>query len=300
MRQRTSCIRAAVMPAGLFIVLALGAGQTVQAADVPQVRIGLVQTLFRDVPDFLIPIGLRPMKVLMESQTGISGDLIPAGDPDHLARELKDNDMQLGVFHGVEFAWIHQKYPTLQPLVIAVNEHPYVRALLVVRADCACGAAVGLQGKVMALPRMSREHCRLFLQCRCCGADRAPDKFFSRVSTPGNPEDALDDVVDDNAQGAVVDEIAFNIYCKDKPGRGARLKVLQQSESFPCAVIAYQPGGLTQKQVDAFRDGLLKAHDNPEAKPLLQANHITGFEAVPAGYEKELGDILKAYPPPQK
>ncbi len=299
MRQRTWFTRGAVAAAGLFL-LALGPGLTAQAANPAPVRIGLVQTLFRDVPDFLIPLGLRPMKVLMESQTGVSGDLVPAGDADHLARQLKDNDMQLGVFHGVEFAWVHEKYPTLRPLVIGVNEHPYVRALLVVRADCSCTAAAGLQGKVMALPRMSREHCRLFLQCRCCGADQAPEKFFGRVATPANVEDALDDVVDDNAQAAVVDEVEYNAYGKDKPGRGGRLKVLQASESFPCAVIAYQPGALPQKQLDAFRDGLLKAHDNPDARPLLQANHMTGFEAVPADYEKELNDILKAYPPPQK
>ena len=91
------------------------------------VRIGLVKTLFRDVPEALIPIGLRPMKELMLGQTGVSGDLIPSGDADSLARQLKADEVQLAVFHGVEFAWVHQNYPTLKPLVIAVNEHPFLR-----------------------------------------------------------------------------------------------------------------------------------------------------------------------------
>ena len=110
--------------------------------DVPSaVRIGLVKTLFRDVPEVLIPIGLRPMKELMDGQTGVNGDLIPSGDADSLARQLKADEVQFGVFHGVEFAWVHQKYPTLKPLVIAVNGHPFLRAHLVVRADSKIGAA---------------------------------------------------------------------------------------------------------------------------------------------------------------
>ena len=175
-----------------------------------------------------------PMKALMEGQTGLSGDLIPCGDADHLARQIKDNDMQLGVFHGVEFAWVHQTYPTLKPLVIAVNEHPYVLRPAGGAGRQRLHRSANLQGKVVALPRMSREHCRLFLERRCCGADHAPEKFFSASTHPSNAEDALDDVVDDNVQAAVVDEVSLDAFRKDKPGRGARLKVLQQSESFPC------------------------------------------------------------------
>jgi ABC-type phosphate/phosphonate transport system substrate-binding protein len=297
MRLRT-WLQGGAAAAGLFLTTALFSAPAARGADPAPVRIGLVKSLFRDMPEPFIRIALMPMKALMEGQTGLSGDLIPSGDADHLARQIKDNDMQLGVFHGVEFAWVHQHYPTLKPLVIAVNEHPYVRALLVVRTDSTCTGSANLQGKVVALPLMSREHCRLFLERRCCGADHAPDKFFSHVSASSNPEDALDDVVDDNVQAAVVDEVAFDAFRKDKPGRGARLKVLQQSESFPCAVIAYQPGALTEKQLDAFRNGLLKAQDNPEAQPLLKINHITGFEAVPTGYDQELSDIVKAYPAP--
>ncbi len=115
----------AVAAAGLVLAVGMVPAET---ADAPPVRIGLVKTLFRDVPESLIEWGLRPMKALMEGQTGLSGDLIPSGDADRLACQLKDNDLQLGVFHGVEFAWVQQRYPTLKPLIIAVNEHPYLRA----------------------------------------------------------------------------------------------------------------------------------------------------------------------------
>ncbi len=206
----------AVAAAGL--VLAVGMVPA-QAADAPPVRIGLVKTLFRDVPESLIEWGLRPMKALMEGQTGLSGDLIPSGDADHLACQLKDNDLQFGVFHGVEFAWVQQHYPTLKPLIIAVNEHPYLRALLVVRIDGKIAAPANLKGKVVALPRMSREHCLLFLERRCCPAGAVPETYFAQVSKSADVDDALDDVVDDNVQAAVVDEVAFDAYRKNKPGR---------------------------------------------------------------------------------
>ena len=114
-----------------FLVTALFAGPAAAGDDdAPSaVRIGLVKTLFRGVPDALIPIGLRPLKELMLGQTGVNGDLIPSGDADSLARQLKANEVQFAVFHGVEFAWVHQNYPTLKPLLIAVNGHPFLRTI---------------------------------------------------------------------------------------------------------------------------------------------------------------------------
>jgi ABC-type phosphate/phosphonate transport system substrate-binding protein len=289
---------AATAAAGLLIAVALSLTPSAEASEPTAIRIGLVKTLFRDVPELLIPIGLRPMKALMESQTGIGGDLIPAGDYENLARQLKDDDVQLGVFHGVEFAWVRQNYPTLKPLVIAVNGPAYLRAHLVVRADSKIANGVNLKGKIVELPRMSSEHCRLFLERRCCPSGELPEKYFAKVIGSSNAVDALDDVVDDDAQGVVVDEVVYEAYRKSKPGRAAKLKTVQQSEPFPCAVIAYQPGVLGDRILDAFRDGLIAAKENPKAQTLLKANRVTGFEAIPTDYEKSLLEIAKAYPPP--
>jgi ABC-type phosphate/phosphonate transport system substrate-binding protein len=289
---------AAIAAVGLLTAVALLVAPTADGSEPSSIRIGLVKTLFRDVPELLIPIGLRPMKALMESQTGVNGDLVPAGDCENLARQLKDEELQLGVFHGVEFAWVHQNYPTLKPLVIAVNGPAYLRAHLVVRADSEIAAGFNLKGKIIELPRMSSEHCRLFLERRCCPTGDCPEKFFAKVIGSNNAADALDDIVDDDAQGVVVDEVVYEAYCKNKPGRAAKLKSVQQSELFPCAVIVYQSGSVSDRILDAFRDGLIGAKENPKAQSLLKANRVTGFEAIPADYEKSLQEIAKAYPPP--
>jgi ABC-type phosphate/phosphonate transport system substrate-binding protein len=292
--KRTAALAAVTLIADVALVAVPSAG----AAEPAPVRIGLVKSLFRGVPELLIPIGLRPMKELMESQTGIPGELIPSGDADKLAGQITNDDMQFGVFHGVEFAYARQNNPNLTPLVVAVNQHPYIRALVVVRSDGKAAALADLKGQVVSVPRMRCEHCHLYLERHCCPAGQAPQTYFGQVKTPFDAEDAMDDVVDDGAQAAVVDEVAYEAYQKNKPGRAEKLKVLQQSEVFPCAVIAFDPDHVSAKTVAVFRAGLLAAKDNPKAQALLKANCITGFELVPDDYEQQLSDILEAYPPP--
>ena len=279
-----------------FLVTALFAGPAAAGDEsLSAVRIGLVKTLFRDVPEALIPIGLRPLKELMLGQTGVSGDLIPSGDAESLARQLKANQVQLAVFHGVEFAWVHQNYPTLKPLVIAVNGHPFLRAHLVVRADSKIGNDADLKGRVVNLAR-NQDHCRLFLERRCCPAGENASVFFSGEPVQWCAEDALDNVLDDANQAAVVDETTLEAYRNSKPGCAAKLKTIRQSELFPCGVIAYQPGALSDETLTAFRDGLIAAKNSPKAQKLLKSNHLTGFEAVPSDYDQMLLDIAKAYP----
>src|SRR5579871_2722246 len=82
------------------------------------VRIGVVSSLFRDIPAPMATSMLRPMKSLIETQTGLLGEVAPAGDALQLGQMLVDAKLQLGVFNGFEFAWARLKHPKLQPLVI--------------------------------------------------------------------------------------------------------------------------------------------------------------------------------------
>lgn len=297
MTRRTWILGGAAGLAACVVISLAGGPERAIAEDPAPVRIGLVKTLFRDVPPLLIPIGLRPMKELMVGQTGVSGDLIPCGDADSLARQLKNNEVQLALFHGPEFAWVYKNYPTLKPLVVIVNERPFLRAQVIVRAEGKLAGAADLKGKSVDLIR-GQEHCRLFLERRLCPAGEEPGAYFSRVEVQWSADAALNNVLDENVEAAVVDEVSLEAYRKSKPGCAAKLKMLQQSEVFPSAVIAYQPGDLGDDTLAAFRDGLIAAKDSPAAKSLLRSNRITGFEAPPADYEKMLKDTARDYPPP--
>jgi ABC-type phosphate/phosphonate transport system substrate-binding protein len=264
------------------------------------VRIGLVETLFPDTPEPLMQVMIRPFKSLMETQTGVRGQVIVGGDAESVSRQLKEDRIQLGVFHGIEFAWVRMNNPDLRPLIIAINRNRVLRACLVVNGSCPARDYTDLKGKKIGLPRLSREHCRLFLERRCCKEGCTLTRFYNEVSNPQDPEDALDSVVDRQLDGAVIDVIALENFRKLKPGRATKLKILQQSEPFPSAVVAYQPGGLAESLLERFRQGMINARSNRHGRQLLELCRITAFEPVPTDYEELLASIIKAYPPPTR
>jgi ABC-type phosphate/phosphonate transport system substrate-binding protein len=255
--------------------------------------------MFRDTPDWMMQFAMRPFKALLEARTGFTGEAVKGGDPFALGRRLKEDDLQLGIFHGFEFAWARQKYPDLQPLIIAVNRHPYQRACLVVRRNCKAAGPAGLKGKSLALPFRSREHCRLFLQRRCVTGGLTPAEFFSKVTTPRNPAEAINGAIDGKVSAALVDETDWEAFRKKKPSRARRIKVLARSEPFPCGVIACYKDHFTPAQIKRFRTGLVGAQTTPRGKHLLQTLRLTAFEEVPDGYDASLKAIAKAYPPPK-
>jgi ABC-type phosphate/phosphonate transport system substrate-binding protein len=261
------------------------------------VRVGLIATLFRDVPEPIMQVAMRPFKSLLEDQTGMTGELVAGGDAGNLAKLLKEDKVQFGVFHGVEFAWARQKNPALRPLILAVNGRPAMHAVVLVRQESKAAGCADLKGKTVALPADSREHCRLFFDRRCVAPGCCPEKFFGKVHYPRDVEEALDDLVDGKTDALVVDGLTHEAYQKLKPGRAARLRTLLRSEAFPAAVVAYHPGSLSEDLLARFRDGLLAASSSRRGQRLLEMCKITAFRIVPDNYEDMLKDIAKAYPP---
>jgi ABC-type phosphate/phosphonate transport system substrate-binding protein len=261
-----------------------------------RVRIAMVNTLFRDTPPSVIRVMMQPFAALMESQTGLPGELIPGGDAAQLGQLLSEDKADVGVFHGFEFAWARQRHPDLRPLLVAINQDRLLQALIVTRTDASAGGLAELRSKTLALPRCTREHCYLFLENRCLELGQEPSRFFSTIMTPPTVEDALDDVVDGIVQSAIVDGVSLKCYERRKPGRFAQLQAIQRSELFPAAVVAYRPGTMDESTVQRFRDGLIKANKSALGRQFLTLWKLTAFEPVPADYEQTLADILKAYP----
>src|SRR5207247_6423291 len=139
---------------------------------------GLMNSLFRDVPKPLAMLAMQPFRELMHAQTGVTGELKEVSSPEALAQQLADDDVQVGVFHGFEFAWARLKHPELQPLMIAVNQQRLLHAYLVVRADCSSQCLEELQGKTLALPKFTREYTRLFLERTCLDKGLPLDRLF--------------------------------------------------------------------------------------------------------------------------
>ena len=261
------------------------------------VRIGMVNTLFKDVPESTMMAMMQPFGAVMRSQTGVGGQLVPGGDADKLGRQIADGKIHLGVLHGIEYAWIRLRYPEIRPLVVAVNHYRHLRAHFVVNARDPAEKLEGMQDKILALPAKTREHCLLFLERRCKEAKRSPATFFAKVTTPPNVAEALDDVVDGVAQVTLADAVALNWFKEQKPGRYAKLRILESSEAFPAGVIVFRPGTIDEKTLDKFRSGMINANRTILGRELLTLWHLSAFEPVPDDYEQTLSDIVKVYPP---
>jgi ABC-type phosphate/phosphonate transport system substrate-binding protein len=290
-------LRVAVLALGLAVASA-GRASERGAARPEVVRIGMVNSLFRDTPEPMVMALMKPFGALMESQTGLKGQLVPAGAAESLGQQLAEDKVQLAVFHGFEFAWARQRYPELQPLMIAVNQKRHLRAHLVVNCDCQATGLADLKGRILAIPRRTREHCHLFLhrQCQECGQELS--RLFAQITTPASAEEALDDLVDNTVQAAVIDGVALECYQRRKPARYTRLKTLHVSEVFPAGVVAYRQGALGEATLRRFREGMLAANRTPIGRQLMTLWMLTAFEPIPADYEETLANIVKTYPPP--
>jgi ABC-type phosphate/phosphonate transport system substrate-binding protein len=272
------------------------------ASETEPMQIGMVQSIFTDVPPTLISrIVVPTFKRLMKDQTGLDGQLVIGGDALDVAQKLMRGKLHLAVFHGVEYAWAQQKHKELRPLMIAVHKTRHLKAHLVVRQDSEASGFADFKGKELALPCRSKEHCRLFMERNCQGCERCEAKaFFSQIVKPGHVEAALDAVCTGEVPCAVVDNVSLDLYQHVKPGCFKRLKVIQDSETFPTAVIAYREGGLDDENLNKFRTGMMNANQDPIARDVMSMFKIDAFEPIPDDYPQMLAEILKAYPAPVK
>jgi ABC-type phosphate/phosphonate transport system substrate-binding protein len=271
----------------------------------PKIRVGVAVSLFRDAPaplhDGPAPLVsglLKTFKSLLDAQTGINGQMVVADDAADLGKQLADDKVQLGVFHGFEFAWARLKHPDLKPLIVMVNSHHCLCAKLVVFKGSSFTKLADLKGKNLAIPVYTGEHCHLFIERRCVAAGDPLDRFFDKIATPPNMEDALDGVIDGIYQAAVVDGEVLANYGQRKPGRYGKLRTLLESEDFPPDVVACNPANLDEQIQKRFSQGLINAAQTSRGKHLLLICRVNGFEMIPANYDKALKDIAKRYPPP--
>jgi len=258
-------------------------------------RLGLVKSLFRSMPESTVEMVSRPLQELLQRQAGLKGQLQNVGEAGNLGKMLHDGKLDLVVFHGFEFAWVKEHYPDLVPLILVHNAKP-LQACLIVRKGGRVQKIEDLKDQYVAVPVGSRAHCLLFLERRCCPSGQKPEKYFKKITSPVDVKAAMDDLNEDLVSGVVVERGAYEDYCRTEPKRAGQLKVLAQSETFPSGLIAYHAGKLPAEIVRRLREGMLNAHQSKEGKELLETCRMAGFEKPPADFVQSLHNIAKTYP----
>jgi len=274
-------------------------GQTGQAASErqPPLKIGIVKTLFRGMPENLVRASLRPFALVAEAQTGLQVEMTTESSGMELARSIESGELDLGIFQGIEFAWARARDPNLQPLMVATYGSLELGSCLIARSDSKLKSIENLAGGSLAIPIDSRLHCHLYLERLVArsGADDAK-RFFKDVRMPANAEEALDDVVDHSRPAALIDKVAWACYQRLKPSRAAELKVISESESFPASVVVFRSGRVSTPTLELLQKGMLKADKQPLGRQLLTLWKLTGFIEVPRNYLPITESIIRTYP----
>jgi ABC-type phosphate/phosphonate transport system substrate-binding protein len=240
---------------------------------------------------------METLRTFIKEETGLNNEILPQSNWQQLSDTMAKGELQLGVFEGYEFSWAVEKQPKLKPLAIAVNVYRYPVAYVVVARDNKAKDFADLKGQSLAIPATGQGFLRLFIDRQCTLYGEKTDKFFSKIATPENVEDALDEVVDGKVQAVVIDRAALEAYKQRKPGRFNRLKQIIHSQPFPPAVVAYYDDTLDQATLQRFKAGLLDAAKKEKGEMLLTLFRLTGFGSVPSDFAKVLAETRKAYPP---
>jgi ABC-type phosphate/phosphonate transport system substrate-binding protein len=261
-----------------------------------RIRFGLVDTMFRDTPVDTVQASIDEFKTILQRETGRPGESLTVKDATALAEQLLRKEVQIGACLGYEFAWVKEKHPELRPLVVAVNQQRYVKALLLVKADGPVKDFAALRGTTLAQARKTKAFCGLFVERRCRQAGSDLKDFFGQVAAAASVEEAIDDVVDGAAQAVLVDSVGLERYQARKPARFAKLRELERSPPFPPTAVFYLAGGVDESTLDRYRKALLKLDQTPKGQQILLEWKLTRFEPVPTDYEPRLQEIRKHYP----
>jgi ABC-type phosphate/phosphonate transport system substrate-binding protein len=84
-------------------------------------RIGLSQALFRGTDSRLMLALMQPLSELFSSQTGVVCEFTILADPAEIGRDLDSGQLQFGIMHGIDYAWIRNQYPDVRPLLLCSN-----------------------------------------------------------------------------------------------------------------------------------------------------------------------------------
>lgn len=277
------------------MIAAVVGAAPVTAGDAP-LQIGMVQGMFRDVHPAMVQALSRPLRDLIRNKTGLTGDVAVVPDAHTLAARMQDGQLNLGVFHGFEFAWVRKNHPDLVPLVVTVPGTRKLQAVVVVATDSSAQSLADLKSTDVAVPRGTKAHCLAFLDRERVGLPATT--AVPKTEPPMTPAEALDAVVSGSTPAALVEVSALEGYQAVQPGAFQRLRILCRSELFPPTVIVYRKETVSADMAAKVHRILVEAHTTPAGKPLMMLWNLRGFEDVPADYDAHLEKSLQSYPAP--
>jgi ABC-type phosphate/phosphonate transport system substrate-binding protein len=249
----------------------------------------------------IVNIARDDFQNVLKITTGFDGDLTTKLNAFEIADKLDKKQIDFGIFHAHEFAWVRTKHADLAPLIVAVNKKHAQQVHLIVHKNSPIKSFADLRGKKLDLPTGTGELVRAYVGKLCKESDQKnPAEFFSAIEKSSGQVAALDNVAREKADATAITSVWLEFYKENKgPAYNSFLRVLSESEEFPPSVIVHKKGALDQKTIDQFTNGLLKANTTEVGRDMMKDWTIDTFEPPPQDYAKRLAEILKSYPAPK-
>jgi ABC-type phosphate/phosphonate transport system substrate-binding protein len=264
------------------------------------IQIGMAESFLTEKPKAYVDIAAGEFKDVLKKSTGLEGELISKYDAFEVAEKLQNKQLDFGVFHGHEFAWVREKHPTLLPLLIAATKQRGEQAYVIVSSKSNAKTCADLRGKKIDMPSDVSEPCRVFLLRRIGVSDfKGLESFFTLVIKSPSATDALDNLARGKSEAVLVNKVGLDFYKEVKgPVFEKNLRILKQSEPFPPAVIVHRKGAPAEPILTQFRDGLPKVPTISLGREMMKTWNIETFEPIPKDYNARLETVLKEFPPP--
>jgi hypothetical protein len=249
---------------------------------------------------------------------GIEGTIV-FWPTDMIMDGLVAGQIDYALIPGYEYMWVRRLHPELEPLLYGTNgsagsvgEHVNI----VVRSNFLPYAGTVERNRNMERLRGSRlsvypqrPHDLFFLHWQIYSVELSDATFFAANPVASdNAEEAIDNIIDGPVKSApppcdvvVVDDTTLTSYQRRKPGRAARLLVLQRSPIIPGPALIYCPRNTTQAQRDTVEKWLvspggavpIEQYSAQDVRLLLLGRYfgISSFWRTSAAYRRELGSF---------
>lgn len=260
-----------------------------------ELKIGLLKPMFKDVPTAMVNAAARPLQGMIQDKSGMKGSVEVVENYKVLAEKIASGKLDIGVFHGFEYAWVKDT-PGLVPLVATVPNCGKVQACLVVGVESKFTDVKDLKGACVVVPTSTKAHCNMYLERlreRLPAGDCCPEK--SRGLTP---EEALGEVANGKADAALVDISSLVALERALPGCHKNLRIIAQSEQLPPAVVVYRKGAFDAETIAKLRNGLIDCANTNTGRLFSMFWQLKGFEDVSPSYHTLVAGAARAYPAP--
>jgi len=285
---------------GLAIVLTIGLvgtqAQGDNAESLPTVKIAIVGSFAKTISPAQFQVMATTFATVLQAQAGLNGQLVRGGSPDEICKQLADGSLHFAVFHGIEYGWMKQKHPDLEPVMLNILNPEWLRPTIVVAKEAPARTFADCKGQRLAIVKPAREDTRLYLHRMCSQIGGRADDLFPDYKVPPSIEGALDDLVDGDFQVVVLEQSGLSMYQRLKPARFAKIRILEQADPFPTSCIVYRKATIPDATIKTFRDGMSTAHQSVLGGHLMALMKIRRFEVPTAEYHKQLAETVKAYP----